>query len=72
MKRVFEYKGERYKVRKDRGERLSHKQTDDMLYELLAQNDSTYIAGGDTIIVVSEGTAYIATIRESIDLDTPL
>ena len=30
MKRMFEYDGKTYNVRKDRGERLSHKQTDDM------------------------------------------
>lgn len=69
MKRRFDYAGKSYKVRKERGTRLSHKQTDKLLRTLLDTPDATFSASGDTIVVVCDGTAYIATLRERIDLE---
>ncbi len=69
MKRRFDHAGKSYKVRKDRGNRLSHDATDNLLRALLANKDATYSMTGDTLIVVSDGTAYIATIRETIHLE---
>ena len=69
MKRRFEYAGKSYKVRKERGERLSHTATDNLLRELLSTKDATYTMTGDTLIVVSDGTAYIATMRETVNLE---
>ena len=67
--RTFDYQGRAYKVRKDRGVRLSHEQTDHMLRQLLAMPDATFSAGGDTMVVVSDGVVYIATLRERIEMD---
>lgn len=68
MKRTFEYKGNSYKVRKERGVRLSHEQTDDLLRTLLGKK-AVVTMSGDTLIVVSDGMAYITTIRESVCLE---
>ena len=69
MKRRFDHASKSYKVRKERGERLSHDATDSMLRALLANKDATYMTTGDTLIVVSDGTAYIATVRETVNLE---
>jgi len=71
VKRTFDYMGKTYKVRKDRGERLSHARTDDLLRTLLHTPDATCSMTEDTLIVVSDGMAYIATIREWINLEEP-
>ena len=69
MKRRFDHAGKSYKVRKDRGERLSHDATDNLLRALLDNKDATFMMTGDTMVVVSDGTAYITTVRETIDLE---
>jgi hypothetical protein len=69
MKRRFEYMGKTYKVRKESGERMSHARTDDLLRTLLHTPDACYSMTGDTMVVVTDGVAYIGTIRESIILE---
>ena len=36
---------------------------------MLSNKDATYMLTGDTLIVVSDGTAYIATMRETVNLE---
>jgi len=68
MKRRFDHAGKSYKVSKERGERLSHTQTDNLVRALLG-TENTYSCTGDTMVVVSDGTVYIATLRERIEMD---
>jgi hypothetical protein len=69
MKRRFDHAGNSYKVCKERGERLSHTRTDELVRGLLSTPDATFSTAGDTMVVVCEGTVYIATLRERIELE---